>query len=266
MSENRSPVETANSTRALVIAGLQRGFPIFLGYIPLGFAWGVLAVQNGISPLASVIMSLFVYTGAAQFIAVGLIGMGASVLTIVITSLIVNLRNVLMSAALAPWLAPFNRIHQCFMGWGLTDEIFAAHSAAMNRGERASVPLVYSANFLAHSGWVLGTVLGAVAGNYVPDPGKFGLDFALPAMFMALLAPLCRDRLHLFMALFSGAFSVMLVLVGINRWNVILTTLIAATLGTLWVLRQEKRGGSGGNAGQVLKNNQENPQNGDAGS
>ena len=220
--------------------GIRRGLPIFLGYVPLGFAYGVLAVQNGIPPVPAVLMSLFVYAGAGQFIAVGLCGAGAPVLTIVFTTLIVNLRHLLMSAALAPWLAPFARIHQWFIGWGLTDEVFATHSSAMNAGEKARLPLVYATNFTAHSGWILGSLLGAVARDFLPDPKFLGLDFALPAMFMALLAPLCRDRLRVLIAMLAAVLSVMLVLAGAGRWNVILATLISATVGTFLVQHRDR--------------------------
>ncbi len=226
---------------APVLTGVRRGLPIFLGYVPLGFAYGVLAVQNGIPPIPAVLMSLFVYAGAGQFIAVGLCGAGAPVLTIVFTTLIVNLRHLLMSAALAPWLAPFARIHQWLIGWGLTDEVFATHSSAMSAGERARLPLVYAANFTAHSGWILGSLLGVVARDFLPDPKFLGLDFALPAMFMALLAPLCRDRLRILIAILAAVLSVMLVLAGAGRWNVILATLISATIGTLLVQRRDRQ-------------------------
>ena len=243
-----SPEKAVPGNPAPIMTGIRRGLPIFLGYVPLGFAYGVLAVQNGIPPIPAVLMSLFVYAGAGQFIAVGLCGAGAPVLTIVFTTLIVNLRHLLMSAALAPWLAPFARIHQWFIGWGLTDEVFATHSSAMNAGERASLPLVYAANFTAHSGWILGSLLGAVARDFLPDPKFLGLDFALPAMFMALLAPLCRDRLRIFIAALAAVLSVMLVLAGAGRWNVILATLISATVGTLLVQRRDSQSAKRKNA------------------
>ena len=96
--------------------------------------------------------------------------MGASVFSIVFTTFVINLRHVLMSAAVAPWFAPFTRFQQFIIGWGLTDEVFAMHSMAMATGEKARLPLVYAANFTSHSGWVLGTFIGAVAGDFLPDP------------------------------------------------------------------------------------------------
>ncbi len=128
-------------TLRAVLTGVQRGYPIFLGYVPLGFAYGVLAVQNGIPAVYAVLFSLLVYAGAGQFIAVGMWGAGASVFSIVFTTFVINLRHVLMSAAVAPWFAPFTRLQQTIIGWGLTDEVFAMHSMAMATGETARLPI-----------------------------------------------------------------------------------------------------------------------------
>ena len=64
-----------------------------------------------------------------------------------------------MSAAVAPWFAPFTRTQQFIIGWGLTDEVFATHSMAMSKGEEARLPSVYAVNFTAHGGWILGTFI-----------------------------------------------------------------------------------------------------------
>ena len=232
--ESTVMAEPEASSSSAILTGMKRGFPIFLGYVPLGFAYGVLAVQNNIPAVYAVLFSLLVYAGAGQFIAVGLWGMGASVFSIVFTTFVINLRHVLMSAAVAPWFAPFTRFQQFIIGWGLTDEVFAMHSMAMTTGEKARLPLVYAANFTSHSGWVLGTFIGAVAGDFLPDPKLFGLDYALPAMFLALLLPLCAERLYLMVAVAAALFSLGLNLAGAGRWSVILATLLAATLG-LWL-------------------------------
>ena len=217
--ESTVMAEPEASSSSAILTGMKRGFPIFLGYVPLGFAYGVLAVQNNIPAVYAVLFSLLVYAGAGQFIAVGLWGMGASVFSIVFTTFVINLRHVLMSAAVAPWFAPFTRFQQFIIGWGLTDEVFAMHSMAMATGEKARLPLVYAANFTSHSGWVLGTVIGAVAGDFLPDPKLFGLDYALPAMFLALLVPQCKERLYTLAAVLSALLSVILAMYDTGRWN-----------------------------------------------
>lgn len=185
-------------------------------------------------------VSLLVYAGAGQFISVGLWGMGASVFSIVFTTLVVNLRHVLMSAAVAPWFAPFTRIQQFIIGWGLTDEVFATHSMAMAKGEEARLPAVYAVNFTAHGGWILGTFIGAVAGDFLPDPKLFGLDYALPAMFLALLVPQCKDHVYTAAAILSALLSVILALCGIGRWNVIVASVVTSSLGALFLTYRDR--------------------------
>ena len=225
--ESTVMAEPEASSSSAILTGMKRGFPIFLGYVPLGFAYGVL-------------FSLLVYAGAGQFIAVGLWGMGASVFSIVFTTFVINLRHVLMSAAVAPWFAPFTRFQQFIIGWGLTDEVFAMHSMAMATGEKARLPLVYAANFTSHSGWVLGTFIGAVAGDFLPDPKLFGLDYALPAMFLALLVPQCKERLYTLAAVLSALLSVILAMYDTGRWNVIIASVITSTIGALLVTHRDR--------------------------
>ena len=197
-------------------------------------------MQNNIPAVYAVLFSLLVYAGAGQFIAVGLWGMGASVFSIVFTTFVINLRHVLMSAAVAPWFAPFTRFQQFIIGWGLTDEVFAMHSMAMATGEKARLPLVYAANFTSHSGWVLGTFIGAVAGDFLPDPKLFGLDYALPAMFLALLVPQCKERLYTLAAVLSALLSVILAMYDTGRWNVIIASVITSTIGALLVTHRDR--------------------------
>ena len=218
--ESTVMAEPEASSSSAILTGMKRGFPIFLGYVPLGFAYGVLAVQNNIPAVYAVLFSLLVYAGAGQFV--------------------INLRHVLMSAAVAPWFAPFTRFQQFIIGWGLTDEVFAMHSMAMATGEKARLPLVYAANFTSHSGWVLGTFIGAVAGDFLPDPKLFGLDYALPAMFLALLVPQCKERLYTLAAVLSALLSVILAMYDTGRWNVIIASVITSTIGALLVTHRDR--------------------------
>ncbi len=237
LSGNDSPA----AVRTPIRAGIRRGIPVVLGYVPLGFAFGVLAVQNGIPGWMAVVMSVLVFAGSAQFIAAGLWGTGASVLSVIFTTFVVNLRHLLMAASLAPWLRSFGRMQQGLFGVQLTDETFALHSSAMRLGEKPCLPLLYAANITAHAGWVTGSALGAMAGDLLPDPRIFGLDYALPAMFLALLAPQCRERLPFLAAILAGCLSIVLALAGVGRWNVIFATLVTATVGALLVTHRDRK-------------------------
>ncbi|MFQ8888137.1 MAG: AzlC family ABC transporter permease [Bilophila wadsworthia] len=237
--ESTVMAEPKASSSSAILTGMKRGFPIFLGYVPLGFAYGVLAVQNNIPAVYAVLFSLLVYAGAGQFIAVGLWGMGASVFSIVFTTFVINLRHVLMSAAVAPWFAPFTRFQQFIIGWGLTDEVFAMHSMAMATGEKARLPLVYAANFTSHSGWVLGTFIGAVAGDFLPDPKLFGLDTPCPPCSSPCSSPVQGTAVHAG-GRPLGALSVILAMYDTGRWNVIIASVITSTIGALLVTHRDR--------------------------
>ena len=239
-----SPVSPDMSLAAAVRVGFMRGFPIVLGYIPLGFAFGVLALQNGIPGFVAVLMSVVIFAGSGQFIAAGMWGAGASVLAIIATNFVVNLRYLLMCAALAPWLGRFTLLQQALFSSEIVDENFAVHANAMRAGEQAHLPVLMATNMTAHGGWIFGTLLGVISGELLSDPRSLGLDYALPAMFLALLIPQCRERLHVLIAVLSGVTSVGLVLVGAGRWNVILATIIGATLGAWLMLRKERKAGA----------------------
>jgi 4-azaleucine resistance transporter AzlC len=207
--------------------------PIVLGYVPVGFAYGVLAREHGLDPVNAVLMSVLVFAGSAQLIAVGLIGAGASALSVIATTFVVNLRHLLMSAALGPRLTRWPRRRIALFGFQLTDETFALHASrfAANPAAADDQAGTLRCNMIAQGAWVLGTVLGVVASDLVADTGRVGLDFALPAMFIALLVAQIKDRAHVAVALLSGGLSLVFFDVGLTRWNVMAATVLGALAG-----------------------------------
>lgn len=212
--------------------GVKSALPIVLGYLPIGFAFGVLAAQAGIGVVPALCMSIFVFAGSAQLIAVGLIGSGAGWISIALTTFVVNLRHLLMSAALAPYLKHLSRWEVSWFGFQMTDETFAVHSSEFSRG-RSSRAHIFSLNATAHLGWVGGTLLGVVLGSGVQSGSQWGLDFALPGMFIALLVLQVKGLRHVAVAAAAALFSVILAVSLTARWNVIIATLLAAALGVL---------------------------------
>lgn len=222
------------SSHEEILRGIRLAIPIVLGYLPLGFAYGVLAVKSGIPPLWVVAMSLLVFAGAGQLIAASMIGMGASVFSIVIATLMVNLRHILMSAALAGSVKPLSRTLRTLFALEVTDEVFAVHSTDFRHGAACNASRLFACNMTAHMGWIVGTATGVFSGGFVADVRPLGLDFALPAMFLGLLLPLCWERLHLLVAVAAALLSLCFHLLGAGRWSVIMATILAATLG-LWL-------------------------------
>lgn len=110
------------------------GLPIFIGYVPLGIAYGVLAVKNGVPAIWAVTMSVLVFAGAGQFIAAGMIGTGASIAAVSLANLMVNLRHILMSAALTPHVQSLPPAPRALYAAGVTDELFAVQMADFRNG------------------------------------------------------------------------------------------------------------------------------------
>jgi len=216
---------------SVLVSAFKQALPIILGYLPVGFAYGVLARKSGISIDNTVIMSLIVFAGSAQFIAVGLIASGASALSVIITTFIVNLRHMLMSAALSPYLKKWSKLEIAGFTFQLTDESFAVHSTRFANGDTHKSD-TFLINSIAQLAWVGGTVLGIFSSTLISDVKPMGLDYALPAMFIALLIFQIKDKSHVIVGLITGLLSTALALGGAGQWNVIIATLIGATLGT----------------------------------
>lgn len=186
--------------------GLAAAWPICFGYFPIGMALGVLAQQAGLGPVWIGLMSVLVFAGSAQFIGVAMIDAGISAATIILTTFVVNLRHVLMSSALAVPLRGTRRRFLLLFAYGITDESFAVNMTRFREGgwDRWRALVVHHA---ANSTWILATVAGAAIGTLIP-PGAFGIDYALPAMFIALLVMQLRGRAYLFTGLLAAVLAV----------------------------------------------------------
>jgi 4-azaleucine resistance transporter AzlC len=224
------------NTRWTWLRGVVLAAPIVIGYIPIGFAYGVLAQQAGLSTRNTVLMSLLVYAGSAQLIAVGLFATGAPALSIILTTFVVNLRHMLMSAALSPYMQHWRKGELAAFAYELTDESFAVH---ITRFTENSPPKgeMFAINATAQVSWIFGSWVGAVAGQLITDVKPLALDYALPAMFIALLVMQIKDKRHIVVATATGLLAVALTLGGLGHWSVIIATLIGATLGMALEMR-----------------------------
>ena len=221
--------------------GLRRALPIVLGYTPVGFAFGVLAVKNNIPPSLAVAMAVLMFSGSGQFVFASMWGAGAGTLSIMAAVFIVNLRYLLQSAAESPWLAGLPRMQRFLLGLGLTDETFAVHITAFQNGWKRNLTTLFVCNQTTQLAWVGGSAIGAFCGELVSDVKPLGLDYALTAMFLALLVPQCVSRLHVLVALFTMTLSIALKSAGMSQWNIAVATVAGASLGTVLLLYREKK-------------------------
>ncbi len=177
---------TQKSPSADIRAALTDISPMIAGAIPFAMVFGSIAAQKGLSPLEAVLMSATVYAGAAQFIAVDIWSNPVPVLTIVLTTLLVNLRHVLMGAALVPHLEPLRPWQRYYFVSIHTDESWAvALKRAQTKGLSPTYIMAMTLPFYVQ--WPLATLVGAVIGNQVGDPARFGFDFVFTAVFIALV-------------------------------------------------------------------------------
>ncbi len=227
-----------------VAEGLRRGVPIMLGYLPVGFAFGVLAVKNNIPPALAVAMSVLMFSGSGQFVFASMWGAGANAFSIIAAVLIVNLRYLLQSAAESPWLTFLPRLQRFLLGLGLTDETFAVHVTAFQQGWQCNLITLFVCNHSTQLAWVSGTIIGAFCGELVQDVKPLGLDYALTAMFLALLVPQCVSRLHVVVAVCTAAFSIAFKSIGMSQWNIALATVLGASMGVYLLLRKANRDGT----------------------
>ena len=187
--------------------GLADGIPIGLGYLSVSFAFGIYAVSSGLSVWQAVLISMLNLTSSGQLAAVPIIAAAGSIFELIATQLVINLRYALMSISLSQRLGPtvsgFDRLLISFYN---TDEVFAVSSA---RGEMLGRRYVFGIGIAPFLGWTLGTLLGAIAGNILPDMLVNALEIAIYAMFIAIILPAVKkDKNTLFAVLAAASMSV----------------------------------------------------------
>jgi len=220
-------------------SAFHQALPIVLGYLPVGFAYGVLAIKAGLSLTNATLMSVLVFAGSAQLIGVGMIGSGAPILSVIATTFIVNLRHVLFSAALSPRLAGWSKRRIARFCFELTDETFALHATRFHNGP-ADPAKTLTINVITQSAWIAGSLLGALAGGFVPDVKPWGLDFALPAMFAVLLVGQLLSRAHVLAAVLGGVLALVLSQTPLAPYAILAAAIVAAAVASLTPWAQER--------------------------
>ena len=180
------------------LAGLSASLPIAMGYLPIAFSFGVAATRAGFSAVEAFALSLIIYAGASQFLALALLTSGAPLLVSAFTLIAMNLRHVLYGPALMKAAGrDASTRHAWAWAFGLTDEVFGQALGSMARGQRFSEGYMFGLGLGAYASWLAGTAAGAVAGGGALDGWPAltaGLGFMLPALFLALLLSIMTRR------------------------------------------------------------------------
>ncbi|EFS00124.1 AzlC family ABC transporter permease [Listeria seeligeri] len=167
--------------------GVKACIPTVLGYVGIGIAAGVVGKASHLSVLEVTLLAVIVYTGAAQFIISGLLLLQSPISAIIFTTFLINSRNFLMGMAEAPHFKKYSLWNNIGIGALLTDETFGVSMNHIGNKKPVSAKWMHGINVTAYLTWILACITGAFIGNWLPDPEKFGLDFALSAMFIGLL-------------------------------------------------------------------------------
>jgi 4-azaleucine resistance transporter AzlC len=198
--------------RSEYIAGARAGVPLLVASVPFSIIFGAVAATGGLTPGAAAAMSAFVFAGSAQFVAAGLVATGAGTGIIILTTFIVNLRHSLYSATLAPHMRHLSQRWLALLGFLLTDEAFMVAIRRYNAPDLSPFKHWFYLGVAStmYVNWQLWTWVGIAAGQSIPNPRGWGLDFAFPLTFLGMLIPLLRGRAVIACVLAAGLASVML--------------------------------------------------------
>lgn len=214
--------------------GLRDGLPIGLGYLSVSFGFGISAVGEGLRVLEALFISMTNLTSAGQLAGVTVIVALGTLLEMALTQLVINLRYSLMGITLTQRLD--NRCstpHRLLMSFGITDEIFAV---AASKPYPVGPSYFYGLMTLPYVGWAGGTLLGALAGNLLPDRFRLALGIMIYAMFIAIiLPPMKRDKGVLAVVLIAALLSCCITFLPFLQWisagfSIILCAVVAAVI------------------------------------
>ena len=172
--------------------GLKDGLPIAIGYFSVSFAFGIFAIENGLTVFQAVIISLLNMTSAGQLAAVPIIAGGGTLFELALSQLVINSRYSLMSVSLSQKLSKRVKLPQkLLIAYGNTDEIFAV--SVSNKGE-VGTKYMLGIILLPVIGWTSGTLLGGVVGNILPAMITAALGVAIYGMFVAIVIPVAKKE------------------------------------------------------------------------
>lgn len=208
----RQPLGVLRSLRKQeFIRGVRDTLPLLLGAFPFGLIYGAVAATAGLSPAAAMAMSAFVFAGSSQFIAVGLVAAQTPVAIIVLTTLIVNLRHMLYSATLVPYLKNLPQSWRIALAFWLTDETFAVTVHRFQQRDASAEKHWYQLGSSAamYLNWQFWCLSGLLLGKRIPDASDWGLDVAMPITFIGMIIPFVKTLPVVVCLLTAGAASLL---------------------------------------------------------
>ena len=218
--------------------GLKMSVPVMLGFIPVAIAFAIMAGAAGLNGGESVAMSVMVFAGASQMMAVGMIADGAGYLAIILATFIMNFRHFIMSTCVFRRMKKTGTVAKLLCSFGVTDESFAIFTTSP---KEICDKWYFCGVFVGtYSSWIIGTIIGTFANNVLPLAVSNSLGIALYAMFIALLIPNVKGNARLlFVVILTALMNWGLQYLIDPSWALIVSTLIGAGVGVFVVKDEE---------------------------
>lgn len=221
------------------VQGIIDCLPTLLGYISIGIAFGVIGIASNLNVWEVALLSILVYAGSSQFIICALLVAQTPFSIIILTTFIVNLRHLLLCLTLAPYFKKDSLAKNIGIGALVTDESFGVAATRISQKGQLNFKWMNGLNLTAYFFWILSSIVGAILAQWIADPEVLGLDFALPAMFVALLVLQLQNVLpeklmhHIKLIAYMVIAMVTCSLLMPTHMAVILSTVIVATIGVV---------------------------------
>ena len=229
-----APASAEPGKRPQYLAGVCSGIPVILGFVPVGIAYAIMARQAGFTTAQTCGMSLAVFAGASQMMAVGMYAQGASLIAMIVATFILNFRHLIMSVCVVNRMKNDPTALKLLAAFGVTDESFAIFTTQQE--DKASALYFLGLITVTYASWNAGTLLGAVAADFLPEILTASLGIALYAMFIAILMPSLPGNWKLGALVVATAIcNTILTQFMASSWALILSTLICAFIGVFFV-------------------------------
>jgi 4-azaleucine resistance transporter AzlC len=233
MTPTTTPRSRVTLTRDGVLRGMRAAVPMSIGVAVYGVVFGLLARQVGLTFLENLLMNVFVFAGAAQTASLDLWAYPLPILSIVATTLLINLRLILLGAAARPWLQELPAREVYPMLHVMADEGWSVAMNAHRRGEQ-DAGFFLGANGLVGLAWLPAVVVGHMMGGSIGDPAAIGLDFAFTTIFAAILFGGYRSRFDLLPWGAAGAVALLTSWILPGTWYVMAGGITGFVVGYVW--------------------------------
>lgn len=225
---------SGQTRKAQYLTGMRAGIPVILGFVPVGIAYAIMARQAGFSVLETCGMSLAVFAGASQMMAVGMYAQGAGIIAMILATFILNLRHLIMSTCVMNQMQDGSIKSRLFAAFGVTDESFAIFTTETK--ENGNLMYFLGLITVTYSSWNIGTFIGAVASDFLPVIVTASLGIALYAMFIGLLFPNLTNNWRLtLLVILTAVCNTLLSQFIASSWALIIATLLCAFAGVFFV-------------------------------